>query len=48
MAEPSSRLLKLLSLLQARSELSAPELADRPAVADRTIRRDIERLRGLG
>jgi predicted DNA-binding transcriptional regulator YafY len=48
MAETSSRLLQLLSLLQARREWSAPELADRLGVADRTVRRDIERLRGLG
>jgi predicted DNA-binding transcriptional regulator YafY len=44
----SSRLLELLSLLQARREWSGPELADRLGVSRRTIRRDVERLRDLG
>ena len=48
MTETSSRLLELLSLLQARREWSGGELADRLAVSRRTIRRDVERLRGLG
>jgi predicted DNA-binding transcriptional regulator YafY len=46
--ETSSRLLKLLSLLQARREWPGAELADRLEVSRRTVRRDIERLRGLG
>jgi predicted DNA-binding transcriptional regulator YafY len=44
----SSRLLELLSLLQARREWSGPELADRLEVSRRTIRRDADRLRNLG
>src|SRR4051794_41600828 len=48
MLEPSSPLLELLSLLQARREWSGPELADRLEVGVRTVRRDMERLRRLG
>jgi predicted DNA-binding transcriptional regulator YafY len=48
MLETSSRLLDLLSLLQARRDWSGPELAERLEVSRRTVRRDIERLRGLG
>jgi predicted DNA-binding transcriptional regulator YafY len=48
MTETSSRLLELLSLLQARREWSGGELADRLEVSRRTIRRDVERLRDLG
>ncbi len=48
MTETSSRLLQLLSLLQARRDWSCGELADRLGVSGRTIRRDIERLRDLG
>jgi predicted DNA-binding transcriptional regulator YafY len=44
----SSRLLELLSLLQARSEWPGPELAGRLEVSGRTVRRDVERLRELG
>jgi predicted DNA-binding transcriptional regulator YafY len=44
----SSRLLELLSLLQARRDWSGSELADRLEVSRRTIRRDVERLRDLG
>ncbi|NDU75351.1 WYL domain-containing protein [Actinomadura sp. DSM 109109] len=44
----SERLLRLLSLLQTRREWSGPELCDRLGVSPRTVRRDIERLRGLG
>src|SRR3954471_15065803 len=47
MLETSSRLLELLSLLQARREWSGPELADRLEVGARTVRRDMERLRRL-
>jgi predicted DNA-binding transcriptional regulator YafY len=46
--ETSSRLLELLSLLQARREWSGADLADRLEVGPRTIRRDMERLRRLG
>jgi predicted DNA-binding transcriptional regulator YafY len=48
MTETSGRLLTLLSLLQGRRDWPARELADRLAVSERTIRRDVERLRGLG
>jgi len=48
MTDTSSRLLKLLSLLQARRDWPGEELAARLEVSCRTIRRDIERLRGLG
>jgi predicted DNA-binding transcriptional regulator YafY len=44
----SSRLLELLSLLQARRDWPGGELADRLGVSGRTIRRDVERLRELG
>jgi predicted DNA-binding transcriptional regulator YafY len=48
MTETSSRLLELLSLLQARREWQGAELAHRLEVSGRTLRRDIERLRQLG
>src|ERR671916_746561 len=48
MSGTSSRLLTLLSLLQARRDWPGGELADRLEVSSRTIRRDVERLRGLG
>ena len=48
MLETSARLLRLLSLLQARREWSGRELAERLEVTDRTVRRDVERLRALG
>src|SRR5918998_5126310 len=44
----SSRLLTLLSLLQARRDWPGGELAERLEVSRRTIRRDVERLRVLG
>jgi predicted DNA-binding transcriptional regulator YafY len=44
----SSRLLTLLSLLQARRDWPGGELAGRLDVSSRTIRRDVERLRELG
>jgi predicted DNA-binding transcriptional regulator YafY len=44
----SSRLLELLSLLQARRDWLGSELADRLEVSRRTVRRDVERLRDLG
>jgi predicted DNA-binding transcriptional regulator YafY len=46
--EPSARLLKLLSLLQTRREWAGHELADRLEVGERTVRRDVDRLRRLG
>ena len=48
MSETSSRLLELLSLLQARRDWPGAELAERLEVSGRTIRRDVERLRALG
>ncbi len=47
-ATTSSRLLELLSLLQARRDWPGSELADRLEVSRRTIRRDVDRLRDLG
>src|ERR687893_2260499 len=44
----SDRLLTLLSLLQARRDWPGGELAGRLEGSRRTIRRDVERLRGLG
>src|SRR5918999_4374859 len=48
MSGTSSRLLTLLSLLQARRDWPGGELAGRLEVSPRTIRRDVERLRALG
>jgi predicted DNA-binding transcriptional regulator YafY len=48
MLTSSSRLLRVLSLLQARSHWAGAELAERLAVHPRTLRRDIDRLRQLG
>jgi predicted DNA-binding transcriptional regulator YafY len=48
MRATSSRLLDLLSLLQARRDWPGAELAERLEVSGRTIRRDVERLRSLG
>lgn len=48
MLETSGRLLRLLSLLQARSYWPGEELADRLGVTTRTVRRDVDRLRNLG
>jgi predicted DNA-binding transcriptional regulator YafY len=48
MSETSSRLLELLSLLQARRDWPGSELAERLEVSGRTVRRDMERLRRLG
>lgn len=47
-AGPTGRLLALLSLLQARRQWPGAVLADRLEVTERTVRRDVERLRGLG
>ncbi|HEX3590595.1 MAG TPA: YafY family protein [Pseudonocardiaceae bacterium] len=48
MLETSARLLRLLSLLQTRKEWSGAELAERLGITDRTVRRDVDKLRGLG
>ena len=44
----TARLLRLLSLLQSRREWSGAELAGQLEVTGRTVRRDIDQLRGLG
>lgn len=44
----STRLLALLSLLQARPHWPAATLAERLEVSARTVRRDVDRLRTLG
>jgi predicted DNA-binding transcriptional regulator YafY len=46
--ETSARLLRLLSLLQARHDWSGAELAQRLEITPRTVRRDIDRLRAIG
>jgi predicted DNA-binding transcriptional regulator YafY len=48
MMETSARLLRLLSLLQARPEWPGPDLAARLEVTVRTLRRDVQKLRSLG
>ena len=48
MLETSARLLRLLSLLQARRDWTGAELAARLNVTSRTIRNDMTRLRALG
>ncbi|WP_280266377.1 helix-turn-helix transcriptional regulator [Nocardia wallacei] len=48
MLETSARLLRLLSLLQARRDWTGTELAQRLHVTTRTVRKDIDRLRELG
>lgn len=44
----TSRLLSLLSLLQTRRDWPGSVLAERLEVSDRTVRRDVERLREMG
>jgi predicted DNA-binding transcriptional regulator YafY len=48
MLETSARLLRLLSLFQARRYWSGAELVERLEVTSRTLRRDVDRLRHLG
>ena len=48
MANTSSRTLRLLSLLQTHRFWAGPDLAQRLEVSQRTLRRDVERLRELG
>ncbi|WP_067841556.1 helix-turn-helix transcriptional regulator [Nocardia lijiangensis] len=48
MLETSARLLRLLSLLQTPRDWTGTELAERLEVDVRTVRRDIDKLRGLG
>jgi predicted DNA-binding transcriptional regulator YafY len=48
MAETTSRILELLGLLQSHRQWSGPELAERLGVTERTLRRDVDRVRELG
>src|SRR5579871_417022 len=48
MLQTSIRLLRLLSLFQARRYWSGLELSERLEVTARTLRRDVDRLRSLG
>ncbi|MEE6282062.1 helix-turn-helix transcriptional regulator [Georgenia sp. MJ170] len=48
MSDPTARSLRLLSLLQTHRHWSGEELRDRLRVSERTLRRDIDRLRELG
>ncbi|WP_022890455.1 helix-turn-helix transcriptional regulator [Agromyces italicus] len=48
MTTPTSRLLDLLSLLQARRDWPGAVLAERLNVSHRTVRRDVDRLRAMG
>ncbi len=48
MLPTSARLLKALSLLQSRRFWTGRELADALAVTERSVRRDVDRLRALG
>ncbi|MHA7984698.1 helix-turn-helix transcriptional regulator [Rathayibacter sp. CAU 1779] len=48
MAATASRVLELLSLLQTHRQWPGPELAERLEITERTLRRDVERLRELG
>jgi predicted DNA-binding transcriptional regulator YafY len=48
MGDTTSRALRLLSLLQSRRVWTGPELMSRLDVSERTLRRDIDRLRELG
>jgi predicted DNA-binding transcriptional regulator YafY len=44
----TERVLRLLALLQRRPSWTAAELAAELGVTDRSVRRDVERLRALG
>src|ERR1043165_7490385 len=48
MLQTSARLLRLVALLQARRFWTGPELCERLEVTDRTLRRDVNRVRALG
>lgn len=47
-SNPTSRALQLLSLLQTHRFWPCAELADRLGVTERTVRRDLDRLRDIG
>src|SRR5690348_120993 len=46
--QTSARLLRLLALLQSRRFWTGAELAERLEITERTVRRDVDRLRTLG
>src|SRR6056297_3754999 len=46
--DPTGRALLLLSLLQTHRRWSGAELSERLEVTERTVRRDVDRLRELG
>lgn len=48
MVDTTERVLTLLNLLQSHRHWAGRELAERLAVTERTVRRDIDRLRALG
>src|SRR6478735_12523909 len=48
MSDTTTRALSLLNLLQTHRHWPGTELAGRLGVTERTLRRDVERLRGLG
>ncbi|HEX2154229.1 MAG TPA: YafY family protein [Acidimicrobiia bacterium] len=48
MADTTGRVLRLLSLLQTRRTWAGAELIERLRISERTLRRDIDRLRELG
>ena len=48
MYQPTSRVLTVLELLQARPGITGPELAERLEVDRRTVRRYITTLQDLG
>jgi predicted DNA-binding transcriptional regulator YafY len=45
---PTERRLEVLAILQARPGITAPALADRLTISERTARRDVEHLRRIG
>ena len=47
-SDPTARTLTLLSLLQTHRHWPGSELAERLGVSERTVRRDVDRLRALG
>src|SRR5262249_49809752 len=48
MLPTSARLLRVLTLLQARRFWTGAQLAERLEITERTVRRDVDRLRRLG
>lgn len=48
MPDVTRRMLDLLTLLQTARRFTGPELADLLGVSERTVRRDVDRLRGYG